>query len=135
MNEDIIADQLNATIKKSLEYNSDFDTNNVSDGYHTFWELYNHRVILWIKLCEMIARSHTNENFPNPVWMSKLHSDWSSYEWWFVLWIFQDNKSQITYHIPMQYWDEVWPFAVELEKWPELDWHTSNDVLERLKKL
>ena len=31
------------------------DTNKISDGYHTFEELYEHRIRLFIKLCEFMS--------------------------------------------------------------------------------
>lgn len=111
------------------------DTDNISDWYHTFWELYEHRIVLWLKLCMMIANHDTNLWMPNPVWMSELHSDGSRYNWWFILGLWQDNGSQITYHIPMKYFNEAKKVSVLLEKAPEYDWHTSNDVIDRLMKL
>ena len=41
---------------------------------------------------------------------------------------------QITYHLPIAYWDET-EFAETLDLAPEWDGHTSDDVLERLRKL
>lgn len=130
-----ISEEINATIKKAEQYNKEFDTNEISDWYHTFWELYAHRIILWIKLCMMIANNSTQLWGLNPVWMSELHSDWSKYDGWFILWLWQDNGSQITYHIPMSYYEEAKKIAVMLENAPEYDWHTPWDVIERIKKL
>ena len=41
---------------------------------------------------------------------------------------------QITYHVPLERWNET-EFARTLDKAPEWDEHTSDDVLQRLKKL
>ncbi len=106
----------------------------ISDGYHTFDELYEHRITLYIALCKQIASYWDAECAPNPVWRSQKHSDGSNIEGWFVLGLYQDNNSQITYHLPNDRWDET-EFAVSLEKAPDFDGHTSADVLERIKSL
>ena len=49
--------------------------------------------------------------------------------------IFKEKGKQITYHLPEKYWEEVSDFASVLEKAPEFDGHTPEDVLERLNKL
>jgi hypothetical protein len=109
------------------------------DGYHTFGELYEHRIAIFITLCKLLKRqenavlppSHPDDSF---VWRSKLHSDGTAWEDWFVLGIGIEKGEQITYHLPMSKWDET-NFASDREKAPEWDDHTPPDVLERLKKL
>jgi hypothetical protein len=98
----------------------------VSDGYHTFDELYEHRIVLFIALCKA---------YHPPVWCSVFHSDGTQYGDWFILGIGKEKGKQITYHLPAKYWSEVCEFAEVLEKAPEFDGHTSQDVLERLKNL
>jgi hypothetical protein len=100
----------------------------VSDGYHTFDELYDHRITLYIALCALVERHSVG------VWRSELHSDGSRLEGWFVLGICAEPGQQITYHLPMARWAET-NFAPTLERAPEFDGHTSADVLERLKRL
>ena len=109
---------------KQLNY-----TNYISDGCHTFGELYNHRITLYMALCSILS------NNSNEVWMSKLHSDWTSFDWWFILWYWYEEWSQITYHIPIENRDKCLKFANELLMAPTFDWHTSDDVIERLEKL
>lgn len=46
----------------------------------------------------------------------------------------KDKGEQITYHLPIKYWEEC-SFAPILEKAPEWDGHTPADVLNRLKSL
>ena len=41
----------------------------------------------------------------------------------------QRNRKQITYHLPLSKWEET-GFAETLEKAPEFDGHTPDDVLE-----
>lgn len=100
------------------------DNLEVSDGYHTINELYEHRINLFIALCKRI----------NDCWRSDTHSDGTSFEGWFILGINKSQGSQITYHLPMSRWDDC-DFATTLFKAPEWDGHTSNDVLKRLLEL
>jgi hypothetical protein len=108
------------------------------DGYHTFDELYEHRIELFVALCRMRANvvdGPDGDPFFDDVWCSKYHSDSTSWEGWFILGIGQGKGEQITYHLPMSRWDEVVDFAQTLDIAPEFDGHTSDDVLERLKNL
>lgn len=112
----------------------------ISDGYHTFDELYDHRITLYIALCkvyeEFIAPSvyDSDKGRKQDVWRSQKHSDGSNYDGWFILGIGKEKGKQITYHIPNERWEET-NFAETLEKAPEFDGHTSADVLERLKNI
>ena len=99
------------------------------DGYHSFDELYDHRVTLFIALCRIGAKIGRAN-----IWRSKLHSDGSSFAGWFVLGIHKGIGKQITYHLPLSKWEET-GFAETLEKAPEFDGHTPDDVLERLSTL
>ncbi len=103
-------------------------TGETSDGYHTFNELYEHRCILFMKLCKFMF-FHTDLH----IWKSKLHHDGTMYDGWFIAGINVHKGHQITYHLPIKNWDKF--KATELHNAPEFDGHTSNDVLERLKKL
>lgn len=104
-----------------------------SDGYHTFNELYEHRITLFIALCYSIAANH-GHSMEFKVWKSKLHSDGSSMEGWFVMGIGREPGTQITYHLPMSKWYAAENIP-EYEKAPEWDGHTAADVLNRLAKL
>ena len=112
------------------------DINNISDGYHTFWELYEHRVFLYIALCKSIMRN------PRKPWYvqcirSKIHEDglnvWE--EWGMFLLCVHTNNWQVSYHIDNKYWQEC-SFAITEEKATlAFDWHTSKDVLKRLLEI
>lgn len=114
------------------------------DGYHTFDELYDHRISLYIALCKALAREYilpmhddTNDFKKYDVWRSKKHSDGElcfGTGTQFVLGLGKAKGAQITYHIPIERWLET-DFADTLEKAPEWDSHTSDDVLNRLKDL
>ena len=99
----------------------------VSDGYHTFKELYEHRITLYIALC----RKAVNKT---AVWRSNFHSDGSKWDDWFILGIDKRKGEQITYHLPKQKWG-LCDFAETLEKAPGFDGHTPQDVLNRINLL
>lgn len=103
----------------------------VSDGYHTFDELYEHRDALFIALCRALLSDGTR---PIDVWRSKLHNDGTSYEGYFIMGIGEEAGYQITYHLPLSKWKET-EFAAELTHAPLWDGHTSADVSERLRVL
>lgn len=110
------------------------------DGYHTFNELYDHRITLFIALARQ-RRSLTLGTDAAagdmPVWRSKRHSDGElcfGTGTQFVLGIYKEPGRQITYHVPIERWSET-TFAETLEIAPEWDGHSSADVLERLKQL
>jgi hypothetical protein len=105
------------------------NTGSISDGYHTFDELYDHRITLFIALCaEVDARTSTGY-----VWRSKLHSDGSAIDGWFVMGIGTAPGKQITYHLPLSRWDETDWLGTENERAPDFDGHSSADVLARLR--
>lgn len=118
------------------------DTNLVSDGYHTFGELYKHRCVLFIALCQMIKsfRSERLAQAFDPeyyIYASKRHfGDTQDIDGYFILGILYKGK-QVTYHLPIDMWSDyqVYMFADVLENALEFDGHTSDDVLERLKEL
>ena len=55
-------------------------------------------------------------------------------EGWFVLGMGKKQGEQITYHLPMSEW-EYCSFAETLEKAPDFDGHSSQDVLQRILDL
>jgi hypothetical protein len=106
------------------------DMGEISDGYHTFNELYDHRIALFLALCaEVDARTPTGH-----VWRSKRHSDGSSIDGWYVMGIGTEHGKQITYHLPLSRWTDSDFLGTECETAPEFDGHTSADVLVRLKR-
>lgn len=104
------------------------------DGYHTFTELYDHRITLFIALCKQINQQPYDDDMKFGVWRSKTHSDGGVWDGWFILGIGMKDGSQITYHLPIERWDETY-FAVDLETAPKWDGHTSDEVITRLKNL
>ena len=100
------------------------DTGKISDGYHTFDDLYEHRFALFLNLMKCNLDS---------AWVSDTHSDGeSSYEGW-VLAGMELPTGQISYHLPIR----LLPFCAAmgvplLPIAPAWDGHTSVDVVGRL---
>ena len=105
---------------RAFSGDSEIPVDYVSDGYHTFGELYQHRHYLFIAL--MHAYSDIS-------WKAKKHSDGSMYDRWFIAGM-DLPSGQITYHLPLWMWDAV--KVKELDKAPPYDGHTSVNVLTRL---
>lgn len=102
----------------------DWERWGLHDWYHSFDELYEHRIKLFLALCRYAKDDHE-------VRISKKNSDNSVRPWWFVMWI---DEWYITYHLPIKYREYCSKVYREKEKWMR-DWHNSNDVLDRLMKL
>lgn len=90
---------------------------NISDGYHTFDELYDHRIFLYLSLARF----------------SNLPACWKPhYPGWPVLFI-ETPAGQISYHFKEQYLPLIdgHIFRDDDYIW---DGHTSEDVVKRLKE-
>lgn len=136
MNNEAMTNIVNETIESFIRIDN-FNPKNVSDWYHTFWELYEHRHHLFIALCDKIIADMNNDAKPYctvyQVSKSKVHHDWLDVwnKWWMFIIQLETREWQISYHIPNEYW-EVCSFIDTLEKANKWDNHTSNDVLQRL---
>lgn len=104
------------------------------DGYHTFDELYEHRIVLYMALARKLVKEWV-EPRNSGVWCSTKHYDNSTFDGWFILGIGKETGKQITYHIPDKYWNEACEFAELLPHAPEWDKHTSDDVIKRIQNL
>lgn len=96
----------------------------LSDGYHTFNELYHHRAILFSAICN----AH-----PESAWKAKKHSDGTMYDGMFIVGI-NTPTGQATYHYDINpYWDIF--KVTELESAPEWDGHTPEEAISRIEML
>lgn len=87
-----------------------------SDGYHTFDELYEHRMVLFSVICNL------NKSIS---WKSKKHHDDSMFENYFIVGV-TTPEGNFTYHYHLDNWDK---FDVqELDTAPEWDGHVSSDI-------
>lgn len=96
------------------------DRGEVSDGYHTFNELYEHRFLLFINF----LRANRQNAFK-----TLLNDAGEAWDGHFIAGL-QMLNGQITYHLPIRLWEML---DVEvIERNTGYDGHNSNDVLERL---
>jgi len=103
------------------EVNMNVDKGEMTDGYHTFNELYHHRAILFAVIC--------NQN-SEKAWKSKMHADGTMFDGMFIVGI-ETKEGQATYHYAIEpYWDLY--KVKEIDMAPEWDGHSSDDVLERI---
>lgn len=111
-----------AAVDYGIEVNNK-DCGNVSDGFHTFNELYYQRTVLFSIIC--------NQN-KHLSWKSKKHDDGTMYTGMFIAGI-NTPMGFTTYHIEDRYWNIF--DVVELDSSPKFDGYTSDDVLKRLCSL
>ncbi len=105
------------------------DMGEVSDGYHTFNELYRYRMLYNAAFFNLLARNGQVE-----VCKSRRHSDgekcFGSDDWFIVMAILPTG--QVSNHYESKYWDL---FDVpERETAFEYDGHTPNEAADRIEK-
>jgi hypothetical protein len=93
----------------------------ISDGYHTFNELYEHRHALFSVICATFNG-----------WKARLHADGTMFDGWFIAGV-ETPQGQATYHLPLSWWSKF--KCRELERAPEWDGHTPADVVNRIQLL
>lgn len=89
----------------------------ISDGYHTFEELYFHRMMLFATIC--------NQN-KHLAWKSKQHHDGTMFDGDMFICGIETPEGQYTYHYHMKFWDMY--DVKELEYAPEYDGHQPSDI-------
>lgn len=114
MNENKVVAGLNLVISELP------DTGVISDGYHTFDELYYHRAVLFSALCRC---------FPDKAWKSFLHHDSTMYPHYFVVGV-TTPTGDYTYHYHENLWS-LFPVHI-LPKAPPFDGHQPKDVTRLL---
>lgn len=109
---------------KALEQQPCEDMGEVSDGYHTFNQLYHQRAVLFATI--------VNQN-KDKSWKSFKHSDgnycFDSNGEWFIVGI-DTPQGSYTYHYAKEYWGIF--DCQELECGKEWDGHTEEDVIRLL---
>lgn len=99
---------------------------NISDGYHTFKELYEHRHLLYLALCA---------NYKDYCYWTYKNSDGSSYNNYFLLVLKHPEIDQISYHLPIELLDYI-EFDIKYKDiCDDYDGHNSEDVIDRLLSL
>lgn len=113
-----IVNEINDLIR--MAKNRGYSVKQVSDGYHTFDELYYHRMILFSIIL------HANKD---RAWKSWLHDDGTMFDDMFIVGI-QTDEGQYTYHYNAEHWDV---FDVEIrERAPKYDGHKPVDITRLL---
>ena len=100
------------------------DAGDVSDGYHTFSDLYEHRCLLWVNLLQL------NKASSFKTWKNDTGEE---IDGWFIAGT-NTSYGQITYYLPAKYW-QLLSGVKEMDSNFDYDGHTSEDVLNRLEKL
>jgi len=107
----------------------------VSDGYHTFGELYEHRMILTATICQLIATANTLDSSvigAKAIRSWKHHPDDSLiFDDMFIVVITLDGIGQISYHYNKEFWPAFDMCRTE-DHSPKYDDHTPSDVITRL---
>lgn len=97
-----------------------------SDGYHTFDDLYEHRLALTVAL----VRSHFDI-----AWRSRDHhpDDAKMFDGFFIVGFNLPGIGQVSYHYKLEHWTLFNNVAI-LKHAPKWDGHTPEDVVKRLGK-
>ena len=114
-------------IKQYKHTNQNSSVGSLSDGYHTFDELYHHRSILFLALC-LTA-------FKDKAWKSLLHEEGGDpmYNGMFIMGV-ETPYGQATYHYDIDpYWEKA-KNVKEVYHAPKFDGHTPNDAIDRILK-
>lgn len=112
IHEQRINDEIRALNEQGL-----LETDNISDKWHTFGDLYHQRAMLFLALCL---------SYKDKAWKAKQHHDGTMFnDHCFIVGI-DTPKGQYTYHYHTDYWDLY--DVKELEFAPEYDGHTDKDV-------
>lgn len=124
-------DSIGTSIGKLFKH----DVSRITDGSHTFDELYDHRCTLFLCLTSAVAGGISDNNFGiKSIWHSILHDDGTAFEGYTVVGI-ETSYGQCSYHV------KDTPYGnflrknfqlYELERAPAWDGYTPHDVLIRL---
>lgn len=108
---------LNQLIDEYFEMLNKLKTGDLSDGYHTYKELYHHRAVLFSVII--------NQN-KEISWKSKNHHDGTMYDGMFIVGI-DTRKGQYSYHYDIDpYWNMF--DCKELDNAPVWDGHEPKDI-------
>jgi hypothetical protein len=106
------------------DWASDLGGDDVSDGHHTFGELYDHRRALTAALCKALSLD---------AWRSKAHhpEDSPMFEGGYFIVGVNLPTGTITYHYKLKHWDDF-AGVIELAHAPKWDGAAPGDTVTRL---
>ena len=114
-----IIEKINNDIKEYKDRTKN-SADDISDGYHTFGDLYKHRTYLLA-----LAMIHLPY-----AWKARKHEDGTMFDGMFVVG-FPTPNGMVTYHCDNEYWND---FRVpEIPHAPHFDGYSDADVLDREK--
>lgn len=119
--EDILTKVINKMIVDAKE--EGWSSKGISDKWHTFDELYYHRMILFLSL----QLAHKDKS-----WRAKQHHDGTMFDDSFIVGI-DTPRGQYSYHYDLKFW-RLFDGIKEIEKAPEYDGHKPKDI-DRLLSL
>lgn len=119
-------------------FNEPYASGQVSDGFHTFDELYRYRLLYNAALMNFVGfanEARLTEWEANRVHKSKLHSD-GKHPFddpnWFIVMMYIPGQGQISNHYEMKDWDL---FDIpELHKADKWDGHTAEEAADRIER-
>ena len=109
-------DEINKEIAYQKENNDDFKGKDITDGYHTFGELYHCRMVMSAVICN---------TYPHLSWKSKLHDDGTMFDDSFIVGT-ETPEGSYTNHYHLEHWDMF--NVVELTRGRPWDGHTAADI-------
>ena len=114
-----VIEKINNEIKEYKDRTKN-SADDISDGYHTFGDLYKHRTYLLA-----LAMIHLPY-----AWKARKHEDGTMFDGMFVVG-FPTPNGMVTYHCDKEYWND---FKVpEIPHAPHFDGYSDADVLDREK--
>ena len=121
-------DNINNKIKELKEKDL-IKTKDISDTYHTFGELYDHRMAFNVALCQAITLLKRKDLYCYKSWF---HHDKTMFDGMFIV-VIESPYGQISYHYNAEHWDKfnIQPYDIALM----YDGHTPDDTYDRLLKL
>lgn len=130
MKEEIFAKEAESDLKQAQSLinaakQSGWSAGEISDGYHTFNELYHHRALLFASLCMT--------TFKNKAWKSLLHADPNEpmYPGMFIVGV-ETPDGQATYHYDIDPYWAIFKNIKELDRAPKYDGHTPAEAIDRI---
>lgn len=103
-------------------------TGQISDGFHTFDELYDHRSVLFVALMQRMNKQ---------AWVARWHDDGTMFDGFFIAGI-NLPQGQVTYHLKREPWFALLQDCKEPIKYtdyaPPFDGHSPADVIDRLSR-
>ena len=116
----------------NLKKEGRLSTKGISDTYHTFGDLYDHRMAFNVALTRAIDLFKRDDSFDLQTYKSLKHHDGTMFEGMFIV-VIESPIGQISYHYNLEHWDK---FKIDvLEKSLPYDGHTPADTIDRLLRL